>query len=248
MPEPETPHIPGSRRSWRRSAVGGVTLGLLMVAGVAQGFAAGAEPGIWSGAALALLMSAFVSMYLQFAFLRRKDGLDWKRAFAVAIGAARDPASLPAREAFMAEVQSEQVRSRSAGQPSTLVVVSVDSDTIEEEHGSKVARAAVRQLAGFVVRVSRATDLVGYLGHGQVCALLTDCGRDEAHHFTRRLPASVAVDGRFGRDLTFDVAVRLAEFDPLTGEAIDLDDETGADPATELLLRLRMKPQARSAA
>lgn len=246
----DDPSTPTPVRRITRRIVPAVMLTGWAAAFGTQLMALAVDPAPWNQGAFAGLVVAFAAVQLHLVTLYRRLTGDWRQALELTVRALRpgQQEAVRARDAFMAEVQREQLRARAAGQPSTLVVATVDLQTIERAHGDRAARAAVRELAGKVARAARATDLIGYLGYGQVCALLTDCSRDEAQHFTRRLPTEVTVSGRWRGTLTFGVTVRLSEFDPLTGEPIDVGDEAGRDPATELLLRLRMKPQARAAA
>lgn len=249
MAEPEGPVIESARIPWYGRLLPAITIPAWALAFTAQVALFVAEPSGWNRTVLAALLIAFLSGYLQLVILNRRLSGDWRRAMVLIIrpGLRVEDAAAD-RDSFMADVRREQAHAREAGLASSMVVASIDADAADRRHGERVARAAIKELAREVARVSRATDLIGYLGNGQMCAFLTDCSREEAHHFTRRLPHEITVPGHGRSAISFPVTVTLSEFDTLTGEPIEVSDEPGTDATTELLLRLRMKPQARSAA
>ena len=98
----------------------------------------------------------------------------------------------------------------------------------------------MKELGSRVAKVSRPSDLVGYVGEGRLCALLTDCTAEEAHQFVRRLPLEITGSDRENVTHRFPVLTRLTEYDLTAIDAIDLLLEAERAPVTNAASNRRM--------
>jgi diguanylate cyclase (GGDEF)-like protein len=155
-----------------------------------------------------------------------------------------DRHELPNRNYLLAELRREMPRARNQGVPFVVLVVTLDElGGIRERRGEDFAERAVVSLSDLLRRVTRQSDFLSYIEGSEFAVVLNECDRNQAIHYLRRLPGTLAVsDGRRMFDVA--IAIRLHEYDMESLYATDVLKEAEAS----IPLRRRKPNEDREAA
>ncbi len=208
----------------KRRVVGLVTLVLWILATIAAFAAFQAFPTPLHLLVLVLLMALFVVVHLQATLMAWSSSHDSTRMLGLIYSARylSEVKGMPARQAFLTELDREMHVSRGSGRACTLVVTHfANLEAIREKLGDHVAHKAVEQLGARLERVTRGGDLLGYVGEGVFGTLLVDCSDEESQQFLRRIPGVLPFDLDEKRREHLNVVVQCREYDRCTEDPVD---------------------------
>jgi diguanylate cyclase (GGDEF)-like protein len=147
--------------------------------------------------------------------------------------------NLPNKNYLLSELRREMPRSRNAGKPFVLIVLSMDTFTdVVNRRGQEFGDRALKSLAQVLRRFTRTSDFIAHLGGPRFCVLLNECTFDDSFVYLKRVPGTIAVsDGH--RMLEIPVTARVLEYDMQSVYATDVMREA------EAAQPLRRKEQGR---
>ncbi len=156
-----------------------------------------------------------------------------------------DEFDLPNRNYLLAELRREMPHAREHGSPFTLIVLSLDDfEGIRERRGEDFAQRARRAFVDVLQRVTRGSDFLAHLGGATFAVLLTECTREQAFSYLKRVPGTIGVsDGRRVYDVS--VTARVSEYDMESLYATDV--LRAAEEATPLRRKEEPRPWAEAA-
>ncbi len=234
----------------KRRVVGLVTLVLWILATVSAFLAFQARTTPLQLLILVLLMALFIVVHLQATLVAWSASRDWSRLLALIYSTRylSEVKGMPARQAFLAELDGEMRISRAGGPACTLVVtrfaaLEAECDTL----GDHFAHRAVEQLGARLKRVTRGGDLLGYVGEGTFATLLVDCNKEESQQFLRRIPPSLSIESHEKRPVSFTVEVQCGEYDRRIEDPVDFLDQVNAHQAPMARVGVQGTAVARSA-
>lgn len=234
----------------RRRAFGLVTLVLWVLAMMSAYSAYVARPSGMHTLILVLLMALFVVVHVQATLAAWAASRDWRRMLALLYSARylSEVKGMPARDAFLLELEREMRASRNGGSACTLVTIRFASlDAIREMAGDRFTHKAVEDLGGRLKRITRGSDLLGYVGDGTFATLLVDCTQGESEQFVRRVPLAFPVESPGGRPQDFPVQVRSREYNGQAEDPVDFLAQVELRQAPLTRMAAQRAPMARGA-
>lgn len=129
---------------------------------------------------------------------------------------------LPNRRHFLGLVRSEMVRSRRYGKNLCVAMVDIDDfKKVNDVHGHGVGDLALRHVAGSIMGMRRAVDVVGRLGGEEFCILLPETGLDAGTVVAERVVTGLADSIFDNGDLRLRLTVSIGLAEHAHGEDMD---------------------------
>ena len=214
-----------------RRVLGITTLALWVVAIGAMGLALNRNPTPLNSVLFAVLLTLCAVSHLQTSALNWSRTWNWRQAMMLLYSSRylSEIRGVAGRDAFLVALESVAHRSAPDGAEPALVLVSIPRLTaLRSEMGDLGGRKAVENVAKGIKRMTRADDLVGYLGDGRFGVILANCSIEDREQYLRRLPQHVEVTIA---DVTKSLAVRVDGLDLKPGYAALSGDDVGLDLA-----------------
>jgi len=129
---------------------------------------------------------------------------------------------LPNRRHFLDLVRAEMVRSRRYGKSLCVAMVDIDDfKKVNDVHGHGVGDLALRHVAGTIMDMRRAVDVVGRLGGEEFCILFPETGQDAGAVAAERVVTGLA-DSIFDHgDIRLRLTVSIGLAEHAHGEDVD---------------------------
>jgi diguanylate cyclase (GGDEF)-like protein len=169
----------------------------------------GSEQARWATLALILLFNVWL-VYRQWSFRRLRRHADGASADMQAASQSFEPPSLDPvtglhnRASFEQQLAKEIARARRVNTPLSLATLHVDDlDDITGRLGKSAVDAALKELARYLKKASRGSDVAARLSNDDFLLLLPECGVTEVKQILNRLPTVEVTASRKRIPLTY---------------------------------------------
>lgn len=180
---------------------------------------------------LAVLLTLCAVSHLQISALNWSRSWNWRQVTMLLYSSRylSEVRGVAGREAFLVALESVANGSVPEGAEHSLVLVSIPGlDALRSELGDLGGRKAVENLAKGIKRMTRADDLIGYLGEGRFGVIVANCPMEDREPYLRRLQQQVDVTIA---DVTKRLDVSARGLDLKSGYALISGDHIGLNAA-----------------